>query len=149
MKCPGCGKRLKDEFDQCLTCAQALIDRAANRCVACGAVPDRNGVYDHRGDCAAWEATIEAAVERERAITQDGTTCPGCGASRVGCTYYHKGGCPAWAAVVGPYSTPNPPPKPGTVYPPKKLGWICPNCQAGIAPWMPYCSFCRPDRKEK
>lgn len=77
--------------------------------------------------------------------------CPGCGSE----DHAHAEGCTAWEAVVGPFATPNPPYQgPGTpphpsYVPGPRTGWVCPRCGAGIAPWMPYCSFCRPDRKEE
>jgi len=74
--------------------------------------------------------------------------CQGCGCEPDSTgTYHHNRGCLAWESMVGPYSTPNPPKihLPRTV----KEGWTCPNCGAGIAPWMPYCSFCKPKEEEK
>ena len=28
-------------------------------------------------------------------------------------------------------------------------GWVCPNCKAGLAPWVRICPNCHPDRYRK
>ena len=32
--------------------------------------------------------------------------------------------------------------------PAPQVGWQCPNCRTGLAPWMPYCTSCAPKKPE-